>query len=218
MSNGSPPTTIEAWPRLSTGRIGLVPPNVAAHLYVPVAPSGLVPELIEDDIQAFPVFSTNGVAIAQDAGIWIYQPNVPYGMIEIIPSLQPPTNVTAPLIVYVSGNPAGTVGAIYTCQAGAWTPTTPTPTYTRQWLRNGTPIAGATGTTYTIATADIGATIQCQVVATNPAGSSAPAMSSNSIGPIPDPEGTRQAVQQPQSHGKVHHASSVHRRGSGPSK
>lgn len=188
MSNGSPPATIEGWPRLSTGRIGLIPPNVAAHIYQPNAVSGLVPEMVEDDIDNFPVFATNGVGIAPDAGIWVYQPNVPYGMIEIIPSLSPPSLVTPPLLTYVAGGGgAGNVGSQYACGAGSWTPNTPMPTFTRQWIRNGSPIAGSTGTTYTIQTADIGTTINCLVTATNPAGSSAPVPASNPVGPIPDP-------------------------------
>lgn len=188
MSNGSPPTTIEGWPRLSTGRIGLVPPNVAAHIYYPPGPTGLVPELDEDELENFPLFATNGVGIAPDAGVWIYQPNVPYGMIEIIPSLQPPANAAPPQLTYVTGGGGpGNVGSVYQCTNGTWTPTTPTPTYTRQWLRDGNPIPGATTTVYTIAPADIGSIVGCAVVATNPAGSSNPFPASNPVGPIPDP-------------------------------
>lgn len=191
MSNGTPPTTIEAWPRLATGRVGIIPPNIKAYGYQPNTEGGLIPAVTPPpiDIEGYPGLTTNGIGIAADAGVWQYQPNVPYGMIEIIPSLVPPTNTVAPLLTYISGGGGtGNVGSQYALGAGTWTPSTPTPTYIRQWLRNGTPIAGATGTTYTIATADIGTTINAIVTATNPAGSSAPVQSSNSIGPIPDPD------------------------------
>lgn len=195
MSNGSPPSTIEGWTPLITGRLGLVQPNIAAHVYNPVAPTGLIPAIdFPDDIEEYPPFSTNGVGIAPDLGIWLYQPNVPSGIIEIIPSLQPPTNTVAPSLTYVAGGGgAGNVGSQYACGAGTWTPTPPAPTFQRQWIRNGSPIAGSTGTTYTIQTADIGTTINCLVTATNAAGSSAPTPASNPVGPIPDP-GARAAT------------------------
>lgn len=229
MSNGSPPTTIEGWPRLSTGRIGLVGFNLAAHIYYPVGPTGLLPPIVEDVLENFPVFATNGVAIAPDAGIWVYQPNVPYGMIEVIPSLVPPALVTPPTLTYVTGGGgAGNVGSQYATNAGTWNPSTPTPTYTRQWIRNGSPIAGATAVTYTIASADIGTIINCLVTATNPAGSSTPAPASNPVGPIPDPtppEEMRAAPRKPTAspappkHGRTTgHAGGLHRRSSGSSK
>lgn len=195
MSNGSPPTTIEGYTPIATGKLGLVPPNLAAHLYNPVAPTQLIPALDPpDNLEEYPGFSTNGVGIAPDLGIWLYQPNVPSGWIEIIPSLQPPTNSAAPSLTYVTGGGgAGNVGSQYACSAGTWTPSTPMPTFTRQWLRDGAAIPGATATTYTIQTADVGHVITAQVIATNPAGSSAPATSSNSVGPIPDPGETRRA-------------------------
>jgi hypothetical protein len=44
-------------------------------------------------------------------------------------------------------------------------------TITRAWLRNGTPISGATGATYVLAEADLGATIKFRNTATNQFGS-----------------------------------------------
>lgn len=193
MSNGSPPSTIEGYTPIATGKLGLVPPNVAAHLYNPLAPTGLIPAIDPpDDLEQYPVFTTNGVGVAADAGIWLYQPNVPSGWIEVIPSLQPPSMSAPPALTYVSGGGgAGNVGSQYACSAGTWTPTPPAPTFQRQWIRNGSPIAGSTGTTYTVQTADIGTTINCLVTATNPAGSSAPTPASNPVGPIPDPADAR---------------------------
>lgn len=181
--------SIENYPYLQVGKVALTPgPPLAGYLYVPVEPGGLVPAITPppDTVEGYPVFSTMGVAIGLDGGIWQYQGS--NGMTEVIPSLQPPTNVTPPTLTYITGGGgAGNVGSQYACSAGAWTPTTPAPVYTRQWLRNGNPIPGSTATTYTIATADIGAVINCAVVATNPAGSSNPFPASNPVGPIPDP-------------------------------
>lgn len=82
----------------------------------------------------------------------------------------PPTNTVAPSITFLSGGGgAGTVGAQYANNTGTWTPAGST--FTRQWLRNGVAIAGATAQSYTMAAADSGTSVSCQVTATNPAGS-----------------------------------------------
>jgi len=61
-------------------------------------------------------------------------------------------------------------GAVITCSPGTWKyhPTG----YGYQWRRNGVAISGANGSTYTVVSADVGATISCAVTATNPAGTS----------------------------------------------
>lgn len=56
------------------------------------------------------------------------------------------------------------VGQTLTAANGTWSNT---PTYARQWLRNGAPIASATGTTYVLVTGDLGATMSVRVTATN---------------------------------------------------
>lgn len=63
----------------------------------------------------------------------------------------------------VAGSSALTSGSTLTCTAGPASATT----RTFQWLRNGNPIGGATGSTYTSAPADAGAILQCQVFALN---------------------------------------------------
>jgi len=55
---------------------------------------------------------------------------------------------------------------------GTWTSIT-TPTYAYQWQRNGGNIGGATSSSYTITSTDVGATVRCVVTATNPFGSTA---------------------------------------------
>lgn len=88
----------------------------------------------------------------------------------------PPTNTVAPTVTAIGGL---TVGEMLVSSPGAWTGS---PTYTRQWRRGATDIAGATTTGYTLAAADVGAMISARVTGTN-AGGSATA-SSNSVGPI----------------------------------
>lgn len=78
-----------------------------------------------------------------------------------------PIDTAAPI---VSGTPA--VGATLTCSNGTWTGS-PTPTFTHAWLRNGSPIAGAAGSSYVVQSADQGAGLACRVTATNKNGSAA---------------------------------------------
>jgi hypothetical protein len=72
-----------------------------------------------------------------------------------------PVDITAPV---VSGTPA--VGQGLPCSTGSWTGSG-TLTYTYAWLRDGTAIAGATGSTYVVQTADQGNALVCVVTATN---------------------------------------------------
>ncbi|HET6508015.1 MAG TPA: hypothetical protein VFG42_14590 [Baekduia sp.] len=76
--------------------------------------------------------------------------------------------VTVHVVVYLSGMPAGTVSIVGTVAVGAtltadrtgWVDLAP-PAY--QWLRNGVPIAGATGATYTVTAADAGQSLSVLV-------------------------------------------------------
>ena len=86
-----------------------------------------------------------------------------------------PANTVAPV---ASGTT--TVDRELSVTDGTWT-NTPL-SYTYQWYRDGSPIGGATDNSYTLVTADIGATIYCIVTATNASGSNTAA--SNSLGPI----------------------------------
>lgn len=92
------------------------------------------------------------------------------------PPLFPPVNTVAPV---VSGTP--TEGQVLSCTQGTWSPAGTS--YAYQWRRDGTPIGGATSTTYTLVTADVGTLVSCAVTATNTDGSSAPA-ASNNLGPV----------------------------------
>ena len=72
-----------------------------------------------------------------------------------------PSNTTAPS---VSGTPAA--GTTITCEPGSWSGSVPQ-TDTFQWLRDGTAITGATGSSYTVALGDIGHVLSCSVTASN---------------------------------------------------
>jgi len=77
----------------------------------------------------------------------------------------PPTNTAAPVASFVTGS--GAVGSVLTSTLGTWTGAQ---TYSRQWLRGGVNIAGATGTTYTAVAADSGLNVSCMVTARNQIG------------------------------------------------
>lgn len=77
----------------------------------------------------------------------------------------PPVNLGLPAI---SGTPQ--VGQTLTCAIGTWSGTDPI-SYVYQWRRDGTPIPGATGSTYVAQAADGGTTLDCQVTASNSLGS-----------------------------------------------
>jgi hypothetical protein len=81
-----------------------------------------------------------------------------------------PVNTTVPAITGTAE-----AGAVLSCSEGSWTnhPTS----FGYRWSRDGTPLAGATGSTYTVKKLDEGTTLTCAVTAVDPAGSSAPARS-----------------------------------------
>jgi hypothetical protein len=68
---------------------------------------------------------------------------------------QGPVNTVLPGITPLTSLHVGQSLALST---GTWTGNTPF-TYAREWLRNGSPIVGATGAGYTLVAADLGATI-----------------------------------------------------------
>jgi hypothetical protein len=94
-------------------------------------------------------------------------------------------NVSAPVI-------SGTAqeGQTVTCSTGTWSGTTPI-TYAYKWKRNGSNIAGATSSSYTLVTADVGQSIKCEVTATNPV--STLSRDSNTITPISSTDADAQA-------------------------
>lgn len=71
-----------------------------------------------------------------------------------------PVNSVAPAITGTA-----TQGQTLSLSTGTWSNTPDV--YTRIWKRNGVVIAGATGATYVLVLADVGAVITATVVATN---------------------------------------------------
>lgn len=57
-----------------------------------------------------------------------------------------------------------TVGQTLTCSSGTWSKS---PSFSYQWLRNGSPIIGATASTRLLDANDAGALMSCTVKATN---------------------------------------------------
>jgi hypothetical protein len=90
-------------------------------------------------------------------------------------AVYPPVATASPS---VSGN--ATVGSTLTCSTGSWT-NEPT-SFVYSWQRDGNPIASASGPTYTITQADVGHYLNCNVTATDDAGSGTAA--SSNVGPI----------------------------------
>lgn len=80
-----------------------------------------------------------------------------------LPADAPPVNTTAPA---VTGT--GTIGQNLTTTNGVWT-NSPT-SYSYQWLRGGSQIAGAVNAVYALVGADSGTSVSCRVTAINPAG------------------------------------------------
>ena len=96
----------------------------------------------------------------------------------------PPRNTAPPVI---TGTPA--VGQALTCSPGAWS--SDAVQYAYRWSRNGTPIAGATTATYTVAPPDGGKQLTCTVTATNETGSASATSAAVTVaavgGPPPPP-------------------------------
>jgi hypothetical protein len=111
-----------------------------------------------------------------------------------IVSVTPPATVSginASLLEVTSAKPANTaaptvtgstsVGGVLSCSQGSWTNNPASFTY--KWLRNGTVIAGQTGSTYTVESGDVGTAISCEVTATNAAGSTGAVSSTLQLAP-----------------------------------
>lgn len=91
------------------------------------------------------------------------------------PQQQAPANTVTPAI---SGT--AQVGDVLTASTGTWT-NSPT-TYTYQWNAGGTAISGATSSSYTLISSEVGDTITVTVTAANSTGSAS--ATSSSVGPV----------------------------------
>lgn len=93
-----------------------------------------------------------------------------------------PVNTAVPVI----NDTTPTVGDVLSTTNGTWS-NTPT-SYTYQWKRAGANIAGATSSTYTVVSADIGAPLSVTVTATNAAGSASATSTATSATAAPPPD------------------------------
>jgi hypothetical protein len=98
------------------------------------------------------------------------------------PTSPPPVNTVRPVISVVSDL---VVGSSLAVSQGTWTGNSPF-VISREWTRNGSPIAGAGNTSYTLVTADVGAMIGCIVTATDTNGVEASA-EALPVGPVTAP-------------------------------
>jgi hypothetical protein len=142
-----------AWTRNQDGSIDLdvtVPANTTGEIWVPTfgksasTPAGAT--FLRDETEgdnAYAVYSVPAGSYRFTGGISVVSPTV------------------APQI---TGVPK--VGETLTADGGSWSPAPTSLSY--QWLRNGTPIDGATGPSYTLVAADQGARISVAVTAGSP--------------------------------------------------
>jgi hypothetical protein len=90
----------------------------------------------------------------------------------------PPVNTAPPVVTAATDL---VVGSVANATAGTWTNAT---SYAYQWLRNGSPIFNASGTSYTFVQADVGFMIAVLVTAIGAGGDTS--AESNEIGPVID--------------------------------
>jgi len=95
------------------------------------------------------------VAAQASANVSVYGPAVAFAP-------EPPEQLSSG---GVSGSPQ--VGSSLFCEAGSWSGR---PTFSYQWLRNGTEIPGATDSSYALTTEDLAKVVQCRLTATNAIG------------------------------------------------
>jgi hypothetical protein len=76
------------------------------------------------------------------------------------------------------------VGQSIQCSQGTWSGDA-TLSFAYQWSRDGSPISGASGAAYTVATADIGHQLTCAVTATNPFGQASAGSGAVGVPPAP---------------------------------
>jgi hypothetical protein len=104
-----------------------------------------------------------------------FDPFEPPGRPDTGPSA--PVNSVMPVVSAVS--PPPTVGGLLTVTNGTWSGS---PTFARQWRRNGATNIGTGATSYTMVAADEDAMISCVVTATNAGGSDT--AESLGVGPV----------------------------------
>ncbi len=114
-----------------------------------------------------------------DNGVSVVQGATTSGIdVSLVP--EAPNDTSAPS---ASGTPA--VGQTLSCSNGSWSGALPI-SYAYKWLRDGSTIEGATGSSYTVQSADQGHGVACEVTATNSKGHSSAKSNTLSV-PLPPP-------------------------------
>jgi hypothetical protein len=114
-----------------------------------------------------------------DNGVSVTQGSTTSGVnVALVP--QAPNNTSSPV---ASGTPA--VGQTLSCSNGSWSGVS-TISYAYKWLRDGSAIEGATGSSYVVQSADQGHGVACEVTATNSKGHSSVTSNTLSV-PAPPP-------------------------------
>lgn len=106
--------------------------------------------------------------------------NMQVDYVRVWGTARAPVNRALPV---ASGTPE--VGQALACSSGSWT-RNPAPTFSFEWLSDGSPIGGASANTYTVQSSDRGRALSCRVTATNTAGSVS-ALSNALLIPAPPP-------------------------------
>jgi len=144
--------------------------------------SGFVPAQVDTFAIVTATSTPTGALTLTGPGSGSYTYAVPSDTVTL--SVNPtPGNAQPPQI---SGNLQ--VGQTLTCSSGNWSGNPPI-TYTYQWNRDGSPISGATSSTYVVLAADQGHALTCTVTATNAQGAG-PAATSPAVSvaaPAPPP-------------------------------
>jgi hypothetical protein len=118
-----------------------------------------IPQIYDDQTPLESDFGLEDLVL-QGTPIEVTIPNTTQGIDAAI-VLKEPVNTTVPV---ASGTAA--VGQTLSCASGSWTGLAPL-TYAHQWLRDGSAIAGANGSTYTVQVVDQGHGLSCQETAKN---------------------------------------------------
>ena len=126
---------------------------------------------VESHVQGHPLFCE--VTVENSAKLTAKAASEAIVVPEDKPGGEAPRNKKVP---EVRGNPQ--VGETLDCTEGTWEGTQPL-VVSYQWLRSGSPINGATKSTYTVAQADRGYSLSCSVTETNGEGKAS--ASSNSL-------------------------------------
>lgn len=142
--------------------------SVSAHIYIDgVDVTSAVTDRTLVNSNAFTLSATSSSFDGTMAMMAIYPTSITQATVTLhyrLGANLSPLNSVAP-----AASGSTTVGSVVSVTNGTWTDAG-SPTFTYQWKRNGTPIGGATSSTYTLVAADDATTILCTVTDTDVVG------------------------------------------------